>query len=86
MITTRAAIEMAAQCRRAAAHESVEHAPVLRRQPAPVCLNKAIAVLSDDVGHLKGWPSHRGCNLRERFTVSGLEMCSASNGLATACK
>ena len=53
------AIAMPAQRRRAALDEGPEHAPMLAREPRPVRLEKAIAVLAHDVGHLEGWPGHR---------------------------
>jgi hypothetical protein len=77
---------MATECRRSALRDRLEHMSMLFRDPRAVGVQDAIAMLAHDVGHLEGWPRHRGCNLRERFTVSGLETCSASNGLATACK
>ncbi len=86
MIAAHTAIEMATQRRRPAAREGAEHAPVLRGQPGPVRLDEAIAVLSDDVGHLKGWPGHRFCLRRDRRAASGRDTVIASNGLATACK
>ena len=86
MLTTHAAIEMAAQRRGAAAHEGAEHATVLAREPGPVCLDETIAVLSDDVGHLKGWPGHRVWSRRERRAVSGAETGIVSSGLVTACR
>ena len=42
-----------------------------RVSQAPVRLDEAIAVLSDDVGHLEGWPRHRLCSRRDRRAVSG---------------
>ena len=66
MVALGATIEMAAQGGGAATRESAEHSPVLPRQPGPVCLDEAIAVLSDDVGHLEGWPGHRFCSRRDR--------------------
>jgi hypothetical protein len=84
MATAVTAIEMTALRSRATAREGAEHAVVLRRQLGPVCLDKAIAVLSDDVGHLEGWPAHRFCFRRERRTVSGLETGIVSSGLGTA--
>ena len=80
------AIAMPAQRRRAALDERPEHAPVVAGEPRPVRLEKAIAVSAHDVGHLEGWPRHRGCNLRERVTVSGLDTRRVSKGLGTAVK
>src|SRR5439155_13531492 len=86
VIAAHAAIEMAAQGRGATAREGAEHTPVLPGQPGSVRLDEAIAVLSDDVGHLKGWPHHRFCSRRDRRAVSGPDTGIASNGLATACR
>ena len=86
MVALRTAIEMAAQRRRAAARDRAEHAPVLAGQPGAVPLEKPLAVLSDDIGHLKGWRGHRCCSRRERCAVSGLETGIVSSGFATACK
>ncbi len=78
---------MAAQVGRTAALDGVEHAQVLPGQPAPVLLEEALLELSDDIGHLEGWPGHRGGTfLRERVTVSGLDRVRVSKGLGTAVK
>jgi hypothetical protein len=50
---------------------------VLAGQPGSGVLDEARRVLSDDVGHLEGWLGHRSSNLRERFTVSGLDTVAA---------
>ena len=46
--------------------------------------DEAVAVLSDDVGHLEGWPVHGFCSFRERWMLSGLDTVIVSSGLATA--
>lgn len=86
MVTARTAIEMATQRGRAAAREGAQHAPLLPRQPGPVGLDEAIAVLANDVGHLEGGPRPRFCSLRDRRAVSGVETGIASKGVATACR
>jgi hypothetical protein len=86
MGTVGATIEMATQRGRAAACNGTEHAVVLRGQPGPVRLDEAIPVLSNDIGHLKGWPGHRFCSRRDRRAVSGSDTVIASNGLPTACR
>jgi hypothetical protein len=63
-----------------------EDALMLAREPGPMRLEKPIAESAHDVGHLIGWPRHRGCNLRERVTVSGLDTRRVSKGLGTAAK
>src|SRR5216683_1176367 len=80
------AIEMAAQRGRAAVLDGVEHPPVVPRQPGTVLLDEAARVLSNDIGHLEGWPVHRFCNFRESLMLSGLETSIVSRGLATAVK
>jgi hypothetical protein len=80
------AVEMAAQGGGAAVLDGVEHASVVPRQPGTVLLDKTVAVLSNDVGHLEGWPPHRFCNFRESLMFSGLETPSLSRGFATAGK
>src|ERR1035438_9375685 len=54
------------------------------RQPGSVLGDEAVAVLSDDVGHLEGWPVHGFCFFRERLMPSGLDTLIVSSGLATA--
>jgi hypothetical protein len=57
---------MTAQGGRPAPLNGAEHAQVLRGQPRAVPLDELLAVLSNDVGHLEGWPGHRFCSLRDR--------------------
>ena len=59
------AITMPTQCRRAALGDDSEHASMLPGHPGLVRLQKTIAVLAHDVGHLKGWPRHRLCSRRD---------------------
>jgi hypothetical protein len=54
-----ATIAVPAECRRSALGNGSEDAPVLASHPGPVRLQKTIAVLAHDVGHLEGWPRHR---------------------------
>ncbi len=77
-------IQVATESGRAARLDGVENAQMEPRQPGPVLGDEAIAVLSDDVGHLEGWLVHRFCSFRERLLVSGLETVMVSKGLATA--
>jgi hypothetical protein len=80
------AIAMPAQRRGAAPSDGPEDASMLPGDPRVVGVQKAIAVLAHDVGHLEGWPRHRLWSRRDRRTVSNPGMVSASNGLATACR
>ena len=80
------AIAVPAERRRAALRDRPEDASMRPCDPAPVHLQDAIAMSADDVGHLEGWPGHRGCNLRERFTLSSVDTVRVSNGFGTAVK
>src|ERR1017187_6547687 len=79
-----ATVQVATECCRAAKLDGVKYAEMEPRQPGPVLFDEAIAVLSDDVGHLEGWPVHGFCSFRERLMFSGLDTVIVSNGLATA--
>src|SRR5450759_1584771 len=79
-----ATVQVATECCRAAKLDGMQYAEMEPRQPGPVLCDEAVAVLSDDVGHLEGWPVHRFCSLRERLLLSGLETEIVSHGLATA--
>ena len=81
-----AAITVPAECRRSTLGNDAEDAPMLSGHPGAVRLQKTIAVLAHDVGHLKGWPRHRLCFSRVRRAVSGPEIVRASSGFATACR
>ena len=69
---------------RAANLDGVQHAQMEPRQPGSMLCDEAVAVLSDDVGHLERWPIHPFCNFRERLLLPGLETGIASKGLTTA--
>ena len=77
------AIEMSAQSRGPAVRDGAKHTQVLRGEPGAMGLDEACPELANDIGYLEGWPGHRGCNLRERFTVSGVDTVR-SKGLGTA--
>ena len=82
--TLLAAIAMPAEGRRSTLRDGPEDAPMLSGHPGTVRLEKTIAVLAHDVGHLEGWPRHRRCFSRVRRAVSGAVRVSASRGFATA--
>src|SRR6266853_2077091 len=71
--TSGTTIQVAAECCRAAKLDGIEHAQMEPSQPGPVLCDEAVAVLSDDVGHLERWSVHRFCSFRERLILSGLE-------------
>ena len=58
MTTTRTAIQMTTERRGAAALDGAQHFQMLSRKPGTVALDEVVAVLSNDVGHLEGGPSH----------------------------
>ena len=80
------AIAVPTERRGAALRDGPEDAPMLPGHPGAVRLQKTIAVLAHDVGHLERWPRHRWCFSRVRRAVSGPEIVSASSGFATACR
>ena len=86
MTTTGTTIQMTTECRRAAMLDGAKDFQLLPGQPRLVALDEVLAVLSNDIGHLKGGPSHFFCFLRDRRTVSGLETFIVSSGLGTACR
>src|ERR1035438_1980579 len=59
MAASGTAIQVATECCSAAELDGVQHAQMEPRQPGPVLYDEAVAVLSDDVGHLERWPLHR---------------------------
>ena len=86
LCTLIAAIAVSAECRRSTLRDGPEDAPMLSGHPDLVRLQKTIAMLAHDVGHLEGWPAHRFCSRRDRRAVSGADTGIESNGLATACR
>src|SRR5580704_13085217 len=82
--TARALITMPTECRGAAASDGAQHFPVGPVDPAEVVLQEAIALGANDIGDLEEGPSHFLFSLRERWTPSRLETCSASSGLGMA--
>ena len=84
MAASRTAIQVATELCRTASLDGIEYSQMEPGQPGSVLCDEAVAVFSDDVGHLERWPLHPFCNFRERLLWSGLETWIASNGLATA--
>ena len=82
----RTLVAMSSQRRGAAACDSLEHFTMVPVNPAATVLDEAIALRANDVGHLQGWPGHFFSSLRERRTVSKLEISRVSSGLLTACR
>ena len=77
------AIAVPAERRGAAVGNRPKHAPMLPGDPRGVDVQKAIAVLAHDVGHLKGWPRHR-CASTGSDAPCRDRIVSASSGFATA--
>src|SRR5262249_58963705 len=79
-----AAVKMTAVGRRAAILDGGEHAEMQPGQPGPALLHKAVAMRTDDVGHLERWPFHLLCSRRDRFTWSRLDSGALSSGVPAA--
>src|SRR5258707_15504505 len=68
----------------AAVLDGEEHTQVQPRQPGSILFDKTVAILTNDVGHLKGWRLHFLCSFRDRFTWSGLDSSTLSSGVPAA--
>ena len=66
MATAGAAIQVTTERRSAAAFDGAQHFQMLSRKPGAVALDEVFAVLSNDIGHLEGGPSHFLYFLRDR--------------------
>ena len=77
-------IQVSTECCRAANLDGVQYAQMEPRHPGSVLCDEAVAVLSDDVGHLERWPFHRLCSFRDRFTWSRLDSSALSSGVPAA--
>ena len=86
MTAADALIAMTAQCRGAAADDSIEHLAMRSCKMRLLLFPETVACSTDDVGHLEGGPAHRLIFLLERFTSSGLDTSMASRGLGIACR
>src|SRR5450759_4132669 len=60
--TSGTAIQVATELCRAAKLNGVKHAQIEPRQPGSFLCDEAIAVLSDDIGHLERWLVHGFCS------------------------
>jgi hypothetical protein len=76
MATTGTLMAMSTQNRGTAVCDSTEHFLVCPVNPAAVIGEESFALRPYDVGHLQVWPIHFFCNLRDRCTLSGLEICN----------
>src|SRR5271167_1574328 len=84
--TARTLIAMPAESRGTAASDRTQYFPVGPVDPAEIILNEAIALGTNDIGHLEEGSSHFFLSLRERWTPSRLETSRVSSGLGTACR
>jgi hypothetical protein len=85
MTAAGASIPMASQSRRAATDEGVHHLAVLPGQVRSVPLQEAAAGGAENIGHLKGGPSHPFTRFLECFVWLARKSI-ISHGLATACR
>ena len=81
-----ASIAMTAERCRAATDDSVHHLAVLRGEMRSMPSEEAAAGYTEDVGHLKGGPTHRFARLLESLASAEVETVSDSIGLGTACR
>src|SRR3984957_9508781 len=86
MAASRATIQVATELCCAASLDGIKYPQMEPGQPGSVLCDEAVAVLSDDVGHLERWLVHRFCSFRERLMSSVLETLIVSNGLVTEVK
>jgi len=84
MAALAAAVQMTAERSSAAVRDGEKHAKMQPSQPGPALLDEAIAMCTDDIGHLERWPGHFLCNLRDRFTWSRLDSSALSSGVPAA--
>src|SRR6266699_993865 len=84
--TARALVAMPAENRGTAARNRAQYFPMGPMEPAEVAVDEAIALGANDIGHLEEGPSHFFLSLRDRLTLSRLEICSWSSGLGMACR
>ena len=83
----RTGIDMTAQRSRATALNGPKSFELLKTKARAIPLQKAIALCTQNVGHLQGGPSH-SCffRLKLRLTLSVPARVRPSSGLLTACK
>src|ERR1700735_5659855 len=82
--TARALVAVPTECRGTAASNRAQYFQMGPMEPAEVAADEAIALGANDIGHLEEGPSHFFLSLRDRLTLSRLEICSWSSGLGTA--
>jgi hypothetical protein len=76
MATTGTLMAMSTQDRGPAVCDGTEHFLVCPVNPAAVIGEESFPLRPYDVGHLDVWPIHFFCNLRDRCTLSGSEICN----------
>src|SRR5712692_2350024 len=84
---TLASVAMPAEGSGATALDGPKGFELLKAKARSIPLQKAIALRAQNVGHLKGGPSHSSfVRLKRRLTLSVPARIRASSGLLTACK
>jgi len=58
MTAARTRVEMTTQSRGAAVPDGAEHFQLLKAETRPVSVEKAVALCTDEIGHLQGGPAH----------------------------
>src|ERR1700723_2790941 len=66
--TARALIAMPTECRGTATSDGTQYFPMGPVEPAEVAVDEAIALRTNDIGHLEEGPSHFFLSLRDRLT------------------
>ena len=87
MTAARAGIAMTAQRSGATAQNGTKSFELLKVKARSIALQEAIALRTQNVGHLEGGPSHFSFfRLKLRLMFSVLESARPSSGLLTACR
>src|SRR5688500_13004665 len=61
--TLRTGIDVTAESRCPATHDSAHHLQLLETNSVPMAINKVVALSTKDIGHLQSRPAHRSCFL-----------------------
>jgi len=81
-------VDVAAESRRATAHDRAKDRSLLHTQPR-MLLDKGVTLRVEDIGHLHGGPAHDCGGLRrrrDRGRTTGAGTCSCSRGFGAACR
>jgi hypothetical protein len=80
MSTTDALIDVTAESGGATARDREQHIDMGPADPRSIALDEGTSCSANEIGHLKGWPTHYPSGSDLPFNTS------ASRGLAVACK